>query len=232
MDDSLEAQVKAQDRERWLSVQWVAAPLRPALLAVHALDLELQHVVASARETMLAEIRLAWWREQLQALAAGGKPPGAPILQALAAEARPHGVDLAALAGIERGFQPLLDASAPLDALELASARGQPLFVALLAILRDHELADAEIEAAAIAGTRWALACLWRGGWGQADARLQTLAPPGFPERASLPLPAPLMTLDALAADDWGRMCKGKSLRRVASPTRQWKMLRAAFASA
>lgn len=231
MDHSLEAGVKAHDRERWLSVQWVAAPLRPALLAVHALDLELQRVVAEARETMLAEIRLAWWREQLQALAAGANAPAEPHLQALHAEVLPLGVDLAALAAIEAGFQPLLDTGAQLDALALAEARGQPLFQALLRIALQRPADDAEDAAAALAGTRWALARLWRGGWGQVDSRLQTLAPPPFPLPPEVPLPAPLLTLDALAAEDWERMQRGKALRRIAAPVRQWKMLRAALHS-
>jgi len=230
--ESLGAMVKAQDRERWLSAQWVAAGVRPALLAVHALDLELQRVVAEARETMLAEIRLAWWREQLQALAAGSTAPAEPHLQALHDSVLPAGVDLTALAEIERGFQPLLDTGTRLDALALAEARGRPLFAALLRIALQRAPDAGESAAADLAGTRWALACLWRGGWGRVDDRLRHLSPPAFPPRPTIALPAPLATLDALAMDDWQRMCKGRMLRRIASPVRQWKMARAALASA
>ena len=231
MDGSLEAQVKTRDRERWLSVQWAPAALRPALLSVHALDLELQHVVTQARELMLAEIRLAWWREQLEALAGGAQAPAEPLLQALVENVAARGVDLAALAGLESGFQPLLG-NRELQALDLAEARGRPLFEALLLLLRGRAATDGERRAAATAGTRWALACLWRGGWGRVDARLRRLQPPAFPPQPAVALPAPLATLDALALDDWQRMCKGRMLRRIASPMRQWKMARAAFASA
>ena len=48
------------------------------MLAIHAYDLEVQRVVGDIKDPLLAEIRLAWWREQLQALAAGAKPPAQP----------------------------------------------------------------------------------------------------------------------------------------------------------
>jgi phytoene synthase len=37
-------------------------------MAVQALDLELESVVAGTTEPMIGEIRLAWWREALQGL--------------------------------------------------------------------------------------------------------------------------------------------------------------------
>lgn len=230
VDEDLAAQVKVRDRERWLSVQWAPADLRPALFAVHALDLELQHVVASARESMLAEIRLAWWREQLENMAAGQPVPAEPLLQALARDVQSKGVDLAALAGIEAGLQPLLEGH-DVQPLQVAEARGQPLFAALMRIMCGRELSDAEAQAVRLAGTRWALSCLWRGGWGRAEQYLQKLDPPAFPAKPERLLPAPLATLDALAADDWGRMQRGKALRRIASPVRQWKMAHAALTS-
>ena len=230
MDQSLVLDLKARDRERWLSVLWAPAAARPALLALHAYDLEQQRVVAEAREAMLAEIRLAWWREQLEQLAAGKPAPPQPLLRLLEADARPRAVDLAALSRIEAGFLPLLT-DEPLNALSMAKARGGPLFEALFTACVGRPLTSAEADDATAAGTRWALARLWRGGWGSAEPRLRRLELPELPAPAIAPLPVPLRTLDALAANDWARMDKGQPLRPVASANRQWIMVRAALTS-
>jgi phytoene synthase len=183
-------------------------------------------VVAEAREPMLAEIRLAWWREQLDLLAVGKPAPPQPLLQALAHDARARAVDLAGLTACEEGFVPLLT-DGPLDPLQIAKARGGPLFRSLTTALLARPLTNAEAADAAAAGTRWALAQLWRGGWGQAEARLAAVPPPAFPPAASGPLPGALAALDALAADDWARLEAGRPLARAASPGRQWRMARA-----
>ena len=226
--ESLLADLKARDRERYLSILWAPAAARPALIAIHAYDLEQMRVVADAREPMLAEIRLAWWREQLELLSAGRLAPPQPLLRALRQEARPRGVDLGALSQIEDAFLPLLTEGA-LDPLAMAEGRGRPLFQALATACLGRPLSTGQADSAARAGTRWALAQLWRGGWGQADARLSSLIPPDFPPAPEDPLPLPLLQLDRLAADDWKRLEAGKPLARRAGTGRQWRMALAAF---
>jgi len=54
-----------------LALWLVPRRVRPKLQAVFALDRRLQHVAHSAREPLLAQIKLAWWREQLTALDTG-----------------------------------------------------------------------------------------------------------------------------------------------------------------
>lgn len=230
MDQTLTDVLKSRDRERWLSVLWAPAPARAALVALHALDLEQQRVVAEAREPMLAEIRLAWWREQLEALSAGKAPPPQPILRALGHDARTRGADLTDLARIEEGFLPLLT-EGRLDALAMAKARGGPLFRTLATAIVCSPLNNRQAEAAAAAGTRWALACLWRGGWGQAEPRLAGLDPPAFPPPPAGPLPPALRALDALAVQDWQRLETGRPLAPAASPGRQMRMALAAIGS-
>jgi phytoene synthase len=227
MDKALTDNLKQRDRERWLSTLWAPAAARPALLALHAFDLEQQRVVAEAREPMLAEIRLAWWREQLEALAIGRLAPPQPLLRALRHDARTRAVDLAALSAVEEGYLPLLTAG-PLDGIALARARGQPLFRALATAILGRPLANAEAADAAAAGTRWALVQLWRGGWGQAEVRLRTLRWPGLPQAATGRLPASIAGLDALAAADAARLDAGAPLAMPASPGRQWRLLQAA----
>lgn len=228
MDSTLVDDIRNRDRERWLSILWAPANARPALLALNAFDLEQQRVVAEAREPMLAEIRLAWWREQLELLSAGKLAPPQPILRALRHDARTRGADLTDLSRIEEGFLPLLT-EGRLDALSMAAARGGPLFRALATVIAGRPLANPEAAAATCAGTRWALARLWRGGWGQAEARLASLEPPPFPSAPSGPLPPSLRALDTLAAQDWARLEKGRSLAPPASPGRQLAMAFAAL---
>ena len=227
--EPLLANLKTHDRERYISVLWAPKVARGALAAIHGLDLELRRIVAEAREPMLAEIRIAWWCEQLEAMANGEAAPPQPLLQALAGASAARGVSLAQLAKVGDGFRPLLQDRLP-DALSLAYWRGEPLFQALAAACLGRMPTANEAESAASAGTRWALAQLWRGGWGgPAENLLQYLDPPAFPEPGATRLPAPLRALDALAADDWKRMIARKPRRAPASARRQWILLRAAL---
>jgi hypothetical protein len=230
VDQSLTDDLKSRDRERWLSILWAPADARAALIALHAYDLEQQRVVAEAREPMLAEIRLAWWREQLELLSAGKPAPPQPILRALREDARARGADLTDLSRSEEGFLPLLT-EGRLDALGMAQARGGPLFRALATVIAGRPLANPEATAASCAGTRWALSRLWRGGWGQAEPRLAQIDPPPFPSAPSGPLPPALRALDALAAEDWSRLEKGRPLAPPASPGRQLRMALTAIRS-
>ena len=79
-----------------------AAPeaVRPALFALHGIDLELASIVVGTTEAMIGEIRLAWWREALEGLDSG-TVPAQPLLQLTASEVLPRGVAGAALAGLE-----------------------------------------------------------------------------------------------------------------------------------
>ncbi len=230
MADPLASDLKQRDRERWIACLWAPAAARPALFAIHAYDLEQARIVAEAKEPMLGEIRLAWWRERLIAIAAGNPPPGQPILQALAHEARARGVDLAALAELEEGFLPLL-LEGPVDALALAQSRGATLFVALAEALAGSTLADADKAVAKAAGATFAMAQLWRGSWGHVSHRFSGLTPPPTPPMSHSPsgwLPGHLRGLLALAKQDLARAGLGKPLAPAASLGRQWCLARAA----
>ncbi|MFN3288220.1 MAG: squalene/phytoene synthase family protein, partial [Sphingomonadaceae bacterium] len=81
---------------------WARREARPGLAALFALDLALWDVVATTTDARIGEIRLAWWRERLEAVAGGEAPPAQPVLLALAAHGGPA-LDAAALAGLEDG---------------------------------------------------------------------------------------------------------------------------------
>lgn len=226
MDESLAADVRSRDRERWLSILWAPAAARPALVALHAYDLEQQRIVAEAKEPLLAEIKLAWWREQLDAIGRGGVPQAQPILRALAAESgRP--LDLTLLTLSEEGFLPLL-LDGESDAAQMARARGAPLFHNMAQAIHGRVLTDAEAEAASRGGAIWAFGRLLRGPWGQADERLAGMRVPP-PDHATVPdLPAPLAGLVGLALDDWREAAAGRTLKPAGTFGRYWRFFRAA----
>ncbi|MCB2047157.1 MAG: squalene/phytoene synthase family protein [Novosphingobium sp.] len=65
-----------------LALAYAPSGAREATLALLALDARLADIVRSASEPMLAQIRLAWWRDML-ARDCGERPDGEPLLQAL-----------------------------------------------------------------------------------------------------------------------------------------------------
>ncbi len=144
------------DPERTLTLAYARVRLRPALAALWRLDERLGSVVATAREPMIGAIRLAWWREALEALD-HAKPPAEPLLGELAAMILPEGISGADLAEIEAGWAALLESDPPGPAAieSHGRLRGRPLF-ALAARL----LTGVESTKAALAGEGWALADL------------------------------------------------------------------------
>jgi phytoene synthase len=83
--DDLDSTVRRADPDRWLSSRFITDPAKRAdVIAVYAFNQELARVASAAREPMVAEIRLTWWREGLDDLLAGKPPRGHPVMQALA----------------------------------------------------------------------------------------------------------------------------------------------------
>ena len=84
MDETAQTLVaKLPERQR-LALNYAPGPARAALGVVFALDARLAGIVRNSREPMLAQLRLAWWREQLSGEDAG-QTRGDPLLDALGA---------------------------------------------------------------------------------------------------------------------------------------------------
>jgi phytoene synthase len=79
----LDAEVRRAEPELWLSSRLAARERRPTLVALYALNAELAKVAAAATTPLAGEIRLAWWREEVEALFGGGRALGHPALKAL-----------------------------------------------------------------------------------------------------------------------------------------------------
>lgn len=215
--DDCATMVRERDRDRYLATLYAPTAHRPALFALYALDIELAAVVDTTTEPMLGQIRLAWWREQLQALDAGAVP-AQPTLAALAAELLPRGISAASL-------EPLEDASLALfdDDLEgHATARAALFDTALRVLVASPDAALT--EAVRTLGAGWALVEAGRQGRALTPAHLDRATAALAPRRA--PAAArPLFALAALARADLAALRQGQALPPRGSPGRQARLL-------
>jgi len=137
--DTCATLVRDGDRDRYLATLYAPASVRPALFALHALDLELARVVATTTEPMIGEIRLAWWREALLKLDLK-QVPAQPVLRAIATDVLPYGISGRSLETMEDAFHSLLIGKLRGEALETyVITRGGALFTAIGHVLDvDH----------------------------------------------------------------------------------------------
>ena len=119
-----------------------------ATLAVFALDCRLAAFLRRGQEPLLAQMRLAWWRDRL-AEDPGKWPQGDPLLELLGSWDRP-----ASLGPLVDGWECLLGETLGAQAIDTFAAGRAAAFAALAAELR---VAD---TAAKCAGRTWALADL------------------------------------------------------------------------
>lgn len=76
------AEVRAHDPDRYLATLFAPADAREALFALYAFDHEIARVRRRVTEPMAGLVRLQWWRDALQAIAAGS-PHTHPVVEAL-----------------------------------------------------------------------------------------------------------------------------------------------------
>ena len=110
--------------DRELALLHIPSRLRAAFGALFAIDAAMGDVVARSADPALARIKLAWWREQLEALDSS-PPPAEPRLSAVAEHLLPAGIRGGDVAKLEAGWSTLLDAE--VDS-ELVAGRGAALF--------------------------------------------------------------------------------------------------------
>ena len=83
--DDLDLVVRRADPDRWLASRFIAdRRARADVVALYAFDHELARVRRLASNALLAEIRLAWWREALDEVFAAGPVRAHPVARALA----------------------------------------------------------------------------------------------------------------------------------------------------
>jgi phytoene synthase len=132
-----------------LALAYAPARARVPTMALFALDSRLAGLLRHSREPMLAQLRLAWWRETL-GQGADAWPAGEPLLAALRSWNGGH----TALARLVNGWEALTGpAPLPRSALEDMIIGRAEAFAALAGALG----ARSEENAARKLGRRWAL---------------------------------------------------------------------------
>lgn len=95
-ESSLDAQVRAADPDRWLSSRFVGdAEARADLIALYAFEAELLAIPTRVTQPLLAEMRYAWWREQMDGVFVDEPRRGHPVLEALTAAVGRRGLERA-----------------------------------------------------------------------------------------------------------------------------------------
>ena len=172
---------------------------RPAFDTLLALDDRLADAVVLASQPALAAIKLAWWRDQLQALD-GEAPVSEPLLQRVASELPPVGLSGAELSGLADAWM------AVTDEVPGAAPRGHSLFGLL------GKLLNVEVEGGEA--------------FSRADLARRT-GEAAWLERTSIttsPRPArPITMLDALGRRDAQRFWPPEP---EATPGRSWTLIR------
>ena len=80
----LDAQVRSADIDRWLASRFVADErARGDLIVLYAFEAELMAIPSRVTQPMLAEMRYAWWAEQMDGVFANTPRVGHPVLEAL-----------------------------------------------------------------------------------------------------------------------------------------------------
>lgn len=150
MDDLQPGGLPLPDR---LALAYSPAYIRPAYMCVMALDQRLAQIISQASEPLLAQMRLAWWRDEL-AKPPGQRPKGDPLLDAIGEIWRGQE---AALRSLVDGWEELLnDPPLPASAAENFAQGRAAGFAAIARLAR----ADNCEEAVSLAARRWALADL------------------------------------------------------------------------
>jgi len=135
-----------------LAVALAPVALRETFATAFALDHRLSRIVGAAREPMLAQMRLAWWRDRLKE-DAGERPQGDPVLDAIG---RCWAGEEKALASLVDGWEEALS-DAPVGERMEALGRGRAAAFAATARLCDRATYSSAVERH---GELWAAATL------------------------------------------------------------------------
>ncbi|MDG2527422.1 squalene/phytoene synthase family protein [Caulobacter endophyticus] len=157
-DSGLDDLVRRMDNDRWLASRFVSdLGARTDVVALVAFNYELARVAGGVTSALMGEIRLTWWREAMEELAAGKAPRKHPAVEALAAS----GADPLALAAMAEAR--LADLEEPPFADEAAVLAYLDATAGALATLIARRLDPAADASAVRAAARaYGLAGLWR----------------------------------------------------------------------
>ncbi len=118
-------QVRREDHDRYLTFVFAPAPLRERLFVLAAFNQELARTAERVSEPLLGEMRLAWWRDAIEAMAGAGEPPDHPVTQAMAPLIGSGQLDPAALLELVEARRRDLDSEAFPDEAALKRYAGE-----------------------------------------------------------------------------------------------------------
>lgn len=196
--ETLDDLVRRVDADRWLATRFIGdAAARADVIALLGLNYELARVAGGVSNALMGEIRITWWREAMEEIAAGKPPRKHPNVEALAASKFDPNA-LAALA--EARFSDLDEGPLRDEAAVLAYVDSTAGALAVLAARRLDPSADP--HAVKGAARAFGLTGLWRlkqtgrsrlpEAWTQADvaARVETQLKAARAEVRGLPVAA------------------------------------------
>lgn len=156
-------QTRDLDHERYLCNLFLPPAARPAMFAVHSLNIELARVRETVSEPTIRQMRLQWWRDALDS-AARGRPSANPVVEGVSAALTAHPVMRSWLERLIEMRE--LDLQIELQPADMgwvdayaAGTSGSLLFCALEAV---GARSDAAYEAAAHIGRAHGLVTLLR----------------------------------------------------------------------
>ena len=156
--ETLDDLVRRVDPDRWLASRFIGdAAARADVIALFGLNYELARVAGGVTNALMGEIRLTWWREAMEEIAAGKPPRKHPNVEALAAS----GFDPNALAALsEARFTDLDEGPLKDEGAVMAYVDGTAGALAVRAARRLDSSADP--HAVKGAARAWGLSGLWR----------------------------------------------------------------------
>jgi phytoene synthase len=161
--EDLDGLIRRVDPDRWLTSRFIAEPTaRADVVALYAYDHELARARRVASTPLLAEIRLAWWREALDEIFAKGPVRRHPVAEALGAAVRRHALPLQPLEAMIDAQLAALESPPTDEAAAIAWADAVQGSLARLAVMILDPSADP--GAVAAAARAWGLALLLRAG--------------------------------------------------------------------
>jgi NADH dehydrogenase [ubiquinone] 1 alpha subcomplex assembly factor 6 len=155
--------VRRHDRDRFLTSLFAPAGRREDLLALYAFNYEVAKTREVVTEPTLGRIRLAWWRENLDAIYAGAPSRRHEVVEPLAAAVRRHSLSRPHLDRLieAREFDLADEPPASLEALEdyVESSAGRLVWLALEVL---DERGEAVLRAGRSVGIAYGLSGLLR----------------------------------------------------------------------
>ncbi len=156
--ETLDDLIRRVDPDRWLASRFIGdMAARADIIALYGMNYELARVAGGVTNALMGEIRITWWREAMEEIAAGKPPRKHPNVEALAASTFDPNV-LAALA--EARFTDLDEGPLKDEAAVLAYVDATAGALAVLAARRLDPSADP--HAVKGAARAFGLTGLWR----------------------------------------------------------------------